>query len=144
MFRKWGNLEKSVLTGMSLSYPYPLGSGICVEEETQKEPKEKDECKERVSSRQNRDNTTHINSQRLWEHTQDGQKFKPDKIPALKKGSRSKVWPTTKKLFAIVTFWEKKNPFLQQSHTEYIYTPGQIPCPGILHVFVCFLFCFGV
>lgn len=44
-----------------------------------------------------------------WLHTQDFQKFKPDKLPAQKRESGNKVPPITKKLVVVDTHRERKN-----------------------------------
>ena len=56
-----------------------------------------DDSKETV--RQNRTDT-YVNSQRLWQYTQDSHRFKTDRIPALERGSEHKVPPLAKNLFA--------------------------------------------
>lgn len=42
--------------------------------------------------------------------TQDQDKCLSDKVPTLREGSRCKVPPIMKRLFAIYTCWERKNP----------------------------------
>lgn len=50
-----------------------------------------------------------MNAQMLQQCGQDLQRFKTDRMLALRWGSRHKVTPLTKELFAIDTFWEKEN-----------------------------------
>jgi hypothetical protein len=54
-----------------------------------------------LASRYNRAHTC-MDLQRWWQHTQNLHGFKPDKAIVLRKGSRHKVVPLTKKLFAII------------------------------------------
>lgn len=58
--------------------------------------------------------------------------FRPNKIPELRRESRQS--PTsTKKLFAIDTFWErkKKSLFRWDVTTCFNYTPEKAPRPGV-------------
>lgn len=65
----------------------------------------------------------HMNSGRLWEHTQDLHKFKPENLPAQRKGRRHKCPPLTRKLFVMDSCREKETIFLQWHDTELIGTP---------------------
>jgi hypothetical protein len=56
--------------------------------------------------------------QRLWQHAQDPQRLKADKIPALRRESRKKALPATKKLSIIGIFWERGNEFNEFSPEE--------------------------
>lgn len=92
----------------------------------------------------------HMNSQKLRQYVQALYKFNPDKVSALRRGSRHKIPPLTKKLFAVNTCWEGKISFLQWSVTGNInHTARQTWCSGIVaqHTtgsmdFWC-TFCFG-
>lgn len=98
------------------------------------------------SSRQNRTDT-HTNSERLWQHVQNLHRFKPDKILSLRRGGRYKILPTNKKVFEIITCWERENHFSSMD-CHWAYQPHfswKFPWPGVvgqnrLHYWWGFLF----
>lgn len=51
----------------------------------------------------------HIGKHRLWLHAQDLQTLNPDSVSELRRGSRNKSLPLTKKLFATDTNKEREN-----------------------------------
>lgn len=68
--------------------------------------------KETESSRHSRSDA-HKNSQRLWQDTQNLHILKSNKNPSTERGSRHKVPPLTKRLFAIGNCWERKTLIFQ-------------------------------
>lgn len=91
-----------------------------------------DESKQTVPvSRHNRTDA-HKNSQRWWRHAQVLNRFKPDRLSALRGGSRHGVPPLTKRLLVIATLWqlEKANILHWSVSGSINHTPGQDPCPG--------------
>lgn len=98
---------------------------------------------------------THMNSQRLCQHTQDSHKFKSDVVPSPRGESRRGV-PTLTKKPSVIPAGKGKISLLQRSITEYInHTPGEAPMPKSsqltqdkFHSFLwrrkrVILFCFG-
>lgn len=69
-----------------------------------------EDAKRRVSSRQNRTEAP-MNSQRLWQHTQDLHGFKPDGVSAPTWRGGHGLPPLTKKLYVISTASHRKSAF---------------------------------
>lgn len=69
---------------MSSSNPLFQGSGVYVQEEWERvqESELVDAAKETISSRPTRTDA-YMNSHRLWQHSQNHQRFKADGLPAL-------------------------------------------------------------
>lgn len=65
-----------------------------------------DEPNEAVSSGHSRTDA-HMNSQRLGQHAQGVQRFKPDEVPALRGGSGHEFPLLTKKLSVIDTYCQR-------------------------------------
>lgn len=79
------------------------------------EPEVRDDSKKSASSR-HKQTDTHINSLRLWPHTQQGlHRFRPDRVPALRGESGQGIPPLAKKLYTTDTNLQRKNYFFQWS-----------------------------
>lgn len=89
-----------------------------VEEEVEgmSESEGTDGSKETVTPRLNK--LTHILTERLWQHAQSLNSFKPDEIPVLRRESGQGITPLTMKLSVTDTCLQSKNQFffLVESH----------------------------
>lgn len=72
-----------------------------------------------MSSRHNKTDA-HMNSQRLWQHAQGLHRFKPEGVPALRRGHGHGFLLLTKQLSSIDTLIKVKISFSQWSLTRYI------------------------
>lgn len=106
--------------------PSPQGSGIYVEgnEERLKEPKVVDNSKEKAFSRYN-ETDLHMNSQRVWQHMQELDKFRANKISAVEKGSGHKAPLLSRKPFVIDTHWKKEKFIFSNEVSLGVLTTGQ-------------------
>lgn len=87
-------MENSDVNGMSLANHSPESSEIYVEEEAERfsHPQGVRNFKETVISILNRTDT-HVNSQNLWQHTQDQHRFEPHNILRQRKEVDTKSCP---------------------------------------------------
>lgn len=67
-----------------------------------------EDSEETVSSRHNRMDA-HLNSNRRWQHTQELQGVKTDRVPVLRGEVFMRSHPLTKKRFATDACWEREN-----------------------------------
>lgn len=64
----------------------------------------------------------HINSQTLWQHTQDLHRVNPDRVLVLRRENRRWVTPVIKRPSAIETCWQREDPFSGiESQCTYIF-----------------------
>ena len=83
-----------------------------------------DECQQAVSPGHNR-----MNSQGPWQHTHNLYRFKPDKIPALRRGSKHRVSLLIRKLHTPYLLGKGKPVFYSGVSLDIPTTPRRALCP---------------
>lgn len=113
MCREEKMLELSALNGMSPSYPFTQGSGINMEKEAEglEEPEMVSESKRNSIFQTQRDWKAYELTEPEVGHMRL-RRFKPEKIPTLRRVSEHKVPLLIKKLFPIDLFWKLDNQLL--------------------------------